>query len=129
MIASFGTPSYFYIVGVLAAESMPAEAPCQVITSQVKTCVERLNFTYFCRISKCPFFGGWTTVTITYYTVKYTNTESTTDVIEIAMRGRIARSRTSFKLTFKPRPTIAAVNSHVVRVKTKSIISSDNGME
>lgn len=50
------------------------------------------------------------------------------DVIVIASNGRSALERTSFKLTFNPSPTIAAVSNQVVNVEIKFNTFSDIGM-
>src|SRR5690606_34833801 len=60
------------------------------------------------------------------FKLTHTNTtaisDTTTETTVIAINGRIALFFTSFKLTLKPSPTIAAVKSQVVNVYTPSNI-------
>ena len=55
--------------------------------------------------------------------------ETSTDVIVIAINGRNAFVRKSFKFTLSPRPTIAAVSNHVVIFATTSSVPAGRWME
>ena len=61
--------------------------------------------------------------------MKYEITESRTEVIVMAIKGLSAFVRTSLRLTFKPRPTIAAVKHQVVSVETPFKKLSETGIE
>ena len=51
-----------------------------------------------------------------HYNVKNVMTDNSIDVINIAINGRSAFERNSFRFTFNPSPTIAIVNSKVVKL-------------
>ena len=53
-----------------------------------------------------------------HYKVKNVIIDSSIEVISIAMNGRIALTRSSFRFTFNPNPTIAIVNRRVVKLDT-----------